>query len=412
MRKGLFIFGDSLLASNYSGAASRALQNFQALRELCDELHVLRLCSPNRYSKLMAFEQNSLEGQEAKGRATSWEDLRLDTRVPRRSYLQLFLESLLAPMRFEYPNLAANSRQLGERISALGPDFLWVEHSDLAALVQNLDLNIPWVYSHLDILHHIRQIRYPARSFRDRWFLWVCERVEKQIDRAPTAIVTASSVEARWLKRARQGAAARHVFMVPMAYQGEPTLIGRSSSSQVRIIHLGSLETTANRVGLTGYLEKVHESLASSLRECGLSCELWVIGDTSSAKPYLMDLLRHSGAIMPGYVGDLQSIFRPYDIAILPYEFDSGFRTKLPLFFKFYQVVVATRKSVAGTDLEGLENVCVLTDTVKDFIPVIRDLVRDHRKRMRLAWKAADFYRNCFRFDTVLPLYQQVLELM
>jgi len=410
MHKGLFIFADTPLASNHSGAASRYHQNFTALAELCEEVDVLRLHTQDGYPSVLDFEKDSLEHQTAQQKARLWLDLEIDSSAPSRSYSQVFTECLFTPLKFIYPHLVENANKIREKVEVIAPDFLWVEHSEPAALVSSLNLNIPWIFSHIDILPRIRQVRYPIKNLRDRFFLTAYDRAEVQIDHAPTAVITASTTEADWLRQVRSNGQKGSVHYIPMAYLGDPVLPVGSSSPDVRIIHLGSLETTANRAGLTSYLEKVHHRVIGSLQETGLSCELWILGDSSRVKSPLRELLERSKAILAGYVPDLEAVLRPYDIAILPYEFDTGFRTKLPLFFKFYQVVVATRQGVAGTNLDGLENVCILTDTVDEFPKVISELVQDEEKRRELAQKAADFYQSNFRFDSVLPRYQQVLE--
>jgi glycosyltransferase involved in cell wall biosynthesis len=173
---------------------------------------------------------------------------------------------------------------------------------------------------------------------------------------------------------------------------------------------VGSLETTANRVGLEAYLRKVHSHVMMACREKGLEPQLWIIGDASRVKEPLAGLLHRSNAVLKGFMPDLSSVLRAFDLTILPYEHDSGYRTKLPLLFSYAQVVVSTRAAVAGTRLEGLQEVCVLLDRLEEFPDAIARLAADSAERERLGRAARAFFERHFTHEVVRDQYRIVIE--
>jgi len=66
-----------------------------------------------------------------------------------------------------------------------------------------------------------------------------------------------------------------------------------------------------NRHGLTAYLALAHSAALAQA-----SFTLMVVGDTTGLKPPLSDLLRQPGVVCAGYVPDLATVLRPFDVSI------------------------------------------------------------------------------------------------
>jgi glycosyltransferase involved in cell wall biosynthesis len=174
------------------------------------------------------------------------------------------------------------------------------------------------------------------------------------------------------------------------------------------IVHLGSVETTANRVGLEAYLRRIHPQLVAN----GVRARLRIIGDHSRLRDPLKTLLPEANAELLGFVADLKTALRPFDIAILPYEHDSGYRTKLPLLFNHAQAVVATRAAITGMQIPGLEEACVVVERLEDFIPAIIHLANAPDDREQLGCTAYEFFCRHFTIDAVLDDYRVLLQAM
>jgi hypothetical protein len=232
---------------------------------------------------------------------------------------------------------------------------------------------------------------------------------EKKISRTAHQVVTGSSTEAVRLKEM----GCPKVTVIPMVIGAFPEIdLEGQPSPDVRVVHLGSLETTANREGLSAYLSKAH---AQALKLCaggGTSVELLVVGDTSRLKSPLRELLLQENIVLAGYVPDLTFVLRPYDIAILPYTHDSGYRTKLPLLMGHAQVTVATRAAVAGSLMPGLESACILLERVEQFPEKIAWLSAHPEERVQLGRASYAFCHKQLSMSAVAPRYGQLVSQM
>ena len=409
MRRILFVFPAAPLAPNYSGGAARYAQNHEALRKLCKELHVIRLGAKGSLESFRDFEINSYPARAAIASSTSWQDAEYVPASRARSRLEILKCTVVDPIGFEFPNTEVITPILAKAVSRVQPDLIWVEDTYLAAAMYRLAPPIPWILSHHDLIHRVRAIRYGVQNMRDRWLLDVCRRAERTISCRATCVVTGSVTDGQRLA----ALGCRRVHVVPVAYGTSPALrLEACAFADIRIVHLGSLETTANRIGLEAYLRKAHADVMAACRAQGPEPQLWVIGDASRVKEPLAGWLERSNAVLKGFVPDLSSALRPFDVAILPYEHDTGFRTKLPLLFKYAQVVVSTRAAVASVASNSLEAVCVLVDRLEEFPSMIARLAADPGERERLGRAARVFADEHFSVSAVQGHYHALLELI
>ncbi len=407
VRRVLFVFPAAPMAPNYSGGAARYAQNHEALRGLCEELHVVRVGARGTMGSIREFEMNSGPAKAAMASSASWDDVEYAPAPRMRSRLEIVKRTVVDPVSFEFPDAQIMAPILTESVNKVDPDAIWVEDRDLGAAMYRLAPPVPWVLSHHDLMYRIRGIRHGIRNMRDRWLLNVCRRAERTISRRATCVVTGSATDGQRL--ARLGC--RRISVIPVAYGAFPRLPSDvRPSADVRIVHLGSLETTANRIGLEAYLRRAHAGVMAACRAEGLEPQLWVIGDARRVKEPLAGWIEKGNAVLKGFVPDLSSVLRPFDVSILPYEHDTGFRTKLPLLFSYAQVVVSTRAAVAGMASNGLQDVCVLVNRLDEFPSVIPRLAADPGARERLGRAARAFAEEHFSVNAVRGHYRALLE--
>lgn len=392
----LFVLPAIPLVTHHSGAGSRYLQNFTALHRLGHAIHVARFDTPAAFALAAPYTP-----AEPRDLAAGWHDLPRAIPAPTRGKLRVLWHSSTRPVDYEFPLASVIQPDLTRLIADLAPDLIWVEGTGFAAAIDQLQPGIPWVFSQTDIQYRVRQIRRGSqRQLRDVWFTTVCRRAETYIFQRVPLILTGSTTDGERLTRL----GARRVAVIPMAYDAGPFTAPEQPPPNPRIVHLGSLETTANRVGLESYLTRAHPAVQQMT---GLA--LWLIGDASRVKAPLDTLLTDAEAVLRGHVADLDTVLRPYDISILPYEHDTGYRTKLPLLFSYGQVIVATHAAVAGTQIDGLGDVCCLVERIEDFPPVIARLAADPAERARLGQAARRFFEEQFTHAAVLAQYRQLL---
>jgi len=400
----LFIFPGTPLDFNYSGAASRYAQNFFSLKELGVEIHVVRFHFSNQLQTVADFELASESAKAARKYAASWKEVNVPENRP-TGKLDVLRRIVFDPVEFEFPGYRYLAKELAEALREINPDLIWAEYSDVAAAIWYLAPSVPWIYSSTDMRYLVRAIRNKNRFLLQSIVDLFRQKAEIKISRSANLVITGSSTEAGRLNKM----GCRNVSVVPMISKDFPNIdLSAPAFVDLRVVHLGSLETTANRNGLSDYLSKAHPLVLKLCAENHCLGELVIIGDASRVKPELSRLLLQTGILLTGHVPDLSTVLRPYDIAILPYSQDSGYRTKLPVLMGYAQVIVATRSAVAGSLLPGLDKVCILLERVEDFPDKIAWLSAHPDERKRLGQAGRLFAEEHFSLDAVSHLYVNI----
>jgi glycosyltransferase involved in cell wall biosynthesis len=395
------VLPDGTLDTGFSGASSRYAQNYQALTDLGAEVHVLRICDAAKMAASHDYEASMNGVTKQNFHPASWLDVTYSPPSRTSGRFHILRESLTDPIRFNYPAGPAINRAIQDSINTLNPDLLWLERAVTVSAAGQHPL--PAIYSHHDITYRVQALRQAGGGWREKYLLWVQRRAEQAVGRQAAHIVTGSETDAQRLR----DWGCPHVMAIPTAYPRRPEPPGqaRAERDRLRIIHLGSLETTANRLGLTGYLQQAHQEATAQCAAAAAPLALWVIGDNRQVHPRLAALLAQPNVHQTGFVPDLETVLRPFDVAILPYEHDTGYRTKLPLLLSYAQVVVTTKAAVAGTQPAGLAGACVMVDRVTDFPAVLSRLATRPEERERLGRAAHRFFMRHFTHAAVQPQY-------
>jgi len=413
--KCIFLFTNAPLSSNFSGAASRYLNSFLAFHKLGIDIHVWRFLSKSTHSRVLAHEKKESKSTiRLRSYAATWDDIVYTPAPIYNSRAELLYKALFCSLEtiFSESNSLRNSFIC--KVNEVNPDFIWAEGGAAAALVAGAKLGLPWVYANHDLYFRLSKLRQQAWTRNPYWseriHLWSMQRGEMQIIRNANAIATGSQTEANELIMM----GGRKVTLIPTTYESESVNLGLSKMAAhgpARIIHLGSLRTTSNYLGLMAYLEKVYPRLAERKKNyVDELFQLHIIGDIEGAKPAFIERLRASGAHFYGHMDDLGAILRPFDVVIIPYEHDTGTRTKLPLLFNYAQVVVATEASVAGSpEVRSGEN-CIVLPTLDAFADELVVLVYDYAKREQLGRNAKETFDLQFTLDAQLPKFAQLIK--
>jgi glycosyltransferase involved in cell wall biosynthesis len=162
-----------------------------------------------------------------------------------------------------------------------------------------------------------------------------------------------------------------------------------------RVVHLGSMQATANRIGLERFFEIVWPIISQKMAN---PLELWVVGSLNGASKQLIKNLEQNKVICTGYVPDLTTVLRPYDIHIIPWEYDTGTRTRIPLVLNYAQTLVSTRAGAACiSELQHGKN-CLLVNNLNHMTDAIIKIGKNPSERRRLAINGRNtFLRNYTR---------------
>lgn len=410
--KCLYVFKNFPLASNFSGGASRHLADYLALNRLGLDIYVLRFLSKEFKEDVLQFEsRNQKSTAEIRGIATWWQDIIFSPATHTIGWIDLLQRAIFAPINLSQPDLPKLTPYLRKAIESHNPDFIWAESTFGGAMISNAKANLPWVYSHHDFefkIHGVR-VKKSKRSIYLSGFIHNKRRkyAESKICSKATAILSGSQTEQDEL--AKMGGS--NIYLAPTTYDRvDLSLSGTINRTPPQLFHLGSLKTTANYLGMMSYLEKVVPQLDLNLAESGNKFPtLQIIGETHGAKPLLLEKLKSHKAKMHGHVDDLGSLMKPFDIVIIPYEHDTGMRTKIPLLFNYAQVVVATEASVAGSpEIKPGEN-CIILPSLEMFPEALSNLFKNANLREKIGRNARNTFESEFMLETQLPIYKKIV---
>jgi glycosyltransferase involved in cell wall biosynthesis len=160
---------------------------------------------------------------------------------------------------------------------------------------------------------------------------------------------------------------------------------------------------------MIGWLDKVQPELDRMKRDEGFQFETYIIGDQSGVQPTVWERVKGLDAVFTGHVLDLDTVLRPYDIAVIPYEGNTGIRSKLALLLNHSQVIIATRESVSGTlDIEPGNNI-VVAERVEQFPSLIQELANNPERRRQIAQAGRALFERNFTLDAQLSAYEQLI---
>ncbi len=382
--------GSDPISPNYRGGGPAIYyEHLAALSELGHDLHLWHYAYPDtrkNFNQFVASDRTTWA--EVEKRCGSMHFTTFSERQSMCDRMQNRIRGLLLQKTpLPRTRCSAEIKQLIERHR---PDFIWAQHFEptLIAITQR---EVPVVYSHHDWLYRIKALRF-GRLQDERM-----RRLEEKVARRVHSVVSGSATECAELRQL----GCRQVHYIPVSYEMAPWNDRAEAAKGSSIVHLGGMGTTATRVGMERFFEVVWP-------EFGLrKPKLVVVGDTSTAPAKLKELLK--AANCTGFVPDLSTVLRPFDLHIIPWEHSTGQRTRLPVAFNYGQVVVAVRGSVACfPEAKDGEN-CRLLDRLDQMAAALRELLVNPAERERLGRAARKTFETNFTRTALLPRYMQAL---
>jgi glycosyltransferase involved in cell wall biosynthesis len=359
----------------------------------------------------LGFERYTESDPETWARVRGWCEAHHLIRIPKApardsARLKHFLLSVRDPGSYLFgdvtPEVAGGFRKL---VSESGADLIWAENLFAGVLATHAQSEVPVVFSHHDrIFKLIRNWGANTESgWRRRYDSWTGDRLENRIIRRAIACASGSAVEARDLGRVN----GRPVVYLPTTYPRLPPSRTAEIPETARIVHLGGMNTVANRRGLERFLAVSWPRLRNG---DGKPPELWIVGDLTGAPDSLHADLARSGAVLTGFVRDLSQVLRPGDIHIVPWEHATGTRTRIPVILRHGQVLLSTRAAAACLpELRDGED-CVLVDDLTEMAAQARRLTEDRDERARLGRAARRAFERHFVREAVQPRFDAFLD--
>lgn len=386
MQKVLFISDGSPFSFNHSGASSFKTSHLALLNEI-ETLCVYIVCFPS--------------AESAKIEISDLDDSRLivihadfsPVSTP-ESFYKSVLKIIFKPGRFSIYALLFHSitqRNLSaiqNIVNDIKPDIIWAEHLEpflLVSLLHRFKGKI--IYSHHDFLWKLILIRRQLRKDRIRAFLsqWI---QKDAIRKNGKYVVGGAQNELNEVLMINKKSS---TLYIPTLYPIIPVSFPQKliTSKPLRIVHFGSPQATANRIGLKNLLTHIIPHLQNKI-----NFECVIVGHPDKNNRELNWLLDQPNIICTGYVADLRSVLCPLDIHIVPYDQPTGSRTRYAVALNHGQILVAHRASVIGIDgLVHQEN-CLLENSFPAIVDRIITLCDNPQDQLRIAVNAKKWYDN------------------
>ncbi|MEQ6123909.1 glycosyltransferase [Pseudotenacibaculum sp. MALMAid0570] len=329
MKQILFIVNAEEISPNANGGAAVLYSHLELLSALDYKVILLAVEWNSSYS----FKEEDYN--EVKPFITEIVHYKVDE-GKRKRRLNWLYHAIFKPTEFEYFFVnKKNTTYLQDLVARKSIDIVWCEWRWSAILAMKTQLSVPKIYSHHDWEYKLSLLRGKP-SLNKKFHSFQKKRVEFQMVRTFDACISGSKTESDEIKSISQ----KPALYLPTTYKAiETTLEPHEKTS---IVHLGGMGTTANRLGLERFLDVCWNSIKSEIP----TAKLKVIGSVTKAHDSLKRKLEDNRIQSLGFVEDLNTVLFPEDIHIVPWEYNTGTRTRIPVALNHEQVLVVTRESV------------------------------------------------------------------
>ena len=290
-------------------------------------------------------------------------------KLPKKS-IKRIVDAIIYPEIFEYYFLNKTNKQFLNRfVLENSIDVVWSEWRWAGLLAWYSKLKVPVIYAHHDWEYKLAKLR-SERNFLTRFHTFQKKRVEYKLVKGVEGCISGSATETKEITQISKNGS----LYIPTTYK-EVTL-KLLPNSIPNIIHLGGMGTTANRLGLERFLDVCW----GAVKKEHPNIKLIVIGSLKQASNSLLEKLNDSNIECLGFVKDLSEVLYPQDIHIIPWEYNTGTRTRLPLVLNYEQVLVATKESVkAFPEIKDNQN-AILCNTLNEMALNIVHIIKQKNK--------------------------------
>lgn len=312
-----------------------------------------------------------------------------EIKSPKKGFNRI-IDAVISPETFEYHFLNdKNAHFLNEIILKNSVDIVWSEWRWAGILAWYSKLKTPVVYAHHDWEYKLAKLR-SKRNLLGKFHTFQKKRVEYKLVKGVQGCVSGSITESEEIHKISK----KEAIYIPTTYANVTSKLGANISPN--IIHLGGMGTTANRLGLERFLDVCWKDIKRNHP----TIKLIVIGSLSKASNTLLKKLNDRNIDCLGFVKDLSKVLHPQDIHIIPWEYNTGTRTRLPLILNYEQVLVATKESViAFPEIENDRN-ALLCDTLEEMKIEISNLMQNSQRIKSLSKAGKETFFNKFTVES------------
>ena len=393
-KKILFIVNSGIISSNENGGAS---VYFSHLELLSKANYSITLLAVQWNEKDLFLERDY---REVKPFIKEIIQYKVNPGKPFKGLSRLY-DALFAPEKFEYYFLnEVNKKYLHKVIDQHKIDIVWSEWRWAGIWAVFSKINTPIIYAHHDWEFKLAKLR-KKRNILGVFHTIQKKRVEYTLVKKVRACVSGSFTETKEIKLISK----KNALYLPTTYGNIENEL--PINKRTNLVHLGGMGTTANRIGLERFLDVCWKEI----KKANPQINLWVIGSIKEANDSLKKKLTNDRQIVcKGFVADLNTVLHPQDIHIIPWEYDTGTRTRLPVILNYKQVLVATKASVAAfPEVKNQEN-SVLCDDLDQMTIAVNRLLTNESERVRLSNQGKEVFRKNFTVESRVKQLKEFIE--
>ncbi|QHI35235.1 hypothetical protein IMCC3317_05810 [Kordia antarctica] len=397
----LFLVNNTKISPNANGGASVYFSHLQLLTKLNYNVHILMVDFSDTPIAEISSNVNPEYIQEIEGFYSEINHFQV-AQIHPKGIINRIKTAISTPEKFEYFFVNSQSKKtLKQYISIHNIDLVWAEWRWTAILAYYSNLKVPIVYAHHDWEFKLRKLK-SSLSFLEKFHLKQKKRVELELVKNVSACVSASFTEMQEIKAYGNPKA----LYIPLTY--EEVEITKNDMKTPTIVHLGGMGTTANRLGLERFLEVCWNDLKQQIPNVTLK----VIGNLKYASNSLKNRLKDPQIKCVGFVEDLKGELKAYDIHIIPWEYNTGTRTRIPLVFNYAQVLVCTKAAASCYPEVIHDENSILSDNLQHMTTQLVDLYKNQEKRIFIGDNARKTFQNYFTVEKQVEKLEEFLEII
>jgi len=262
------------------------------------------------------------------------------------------------------------------------------------------------VYSCHDLESNLMRWRRLRKNsgikLRTHAYWWVADWLEWRLLGRAGRFISVSASEAEKI-RVRLGLSGEYIPIV--APGPAPAHAVGVEKAAIRFWLYGASSTTSNKI----MLDHLANGLFAQLQAAIPSAEFHQLGNYSSYDADKIDWLRQHFQLH-GFVKDPAAFFRPGDFCLIPYEQDTGFRTKLPEACGYGMIAAGYPATFACCPEMRDGYNCVIGSSPAELVEKLAKVSANETLRQRLADGAFETRQRDFSFDALLERYRRALD--
>lgn len=379
MKNILYITTDlNFVSGTKAGGSVVQISHLTILTNLGFNIQILLLDSGNQKLKVSSLIKNYRK-IEFNGSFFNVDKLNLSYKSDlKKGFFFNALNILFNPTKYYYSFVnSSNLNIFNTYLESFKFDFIWAQWFYAGLLSGYSNTNKKIFYIHHDWQYKLVKFK-KSLGLKTSILKFSKMRVEKSMIKKFDAIISVSNTDKDYFLSKRIKS-----LYLPTTYKSEK-ISHNKPKEKPSIIHLGSLNTTANRVGLNNFIKHSWQLIKKKIP----NIKLEIIGELPTNDLFLVDILKNDkNIIIHNFVEDLKTVIFPEDIHIIPWDKNTGTRTRVPLIFLYKQCLVAMKKGVEGiaeiNDLNAISSASWV-----DFSNSIIDLYSDRNKRVEISHNA------------------------